>query len=79
MSVATHIDGLKYYAPIAISRLYDQRALFSYTLFQQSMQTFTPRPTIHIPDQKLRQRSKTEKSPMKKSKHGLVSRHGCDA
>lgn len=90
MSVASQIHGLKYFAPIAMSRLYEQRALFSYATAVTPQYTYTPRPSIHMPKltspeslrvwhDKPRPRAKTEKSPTSKSNFGLVSRHGCDA
>lgn len=85
MSIVTQLHGLKYFAPIAISRLYEHRAIFSAAAFA-STPCFTPRPSIHMPKQaspeysrvsyaRPRVRSKSEQSPSSKEKHGFLNRY----
>jgi len=87
MSVTTHLDGLKYYAPIAASRLYEHRAIFSSVAFANTYRPYlTHRPVIHMPKEtspewcrmsytKPRMRSKSEQSPFSKEKHGFLNRY----
>lgn len=87
MSVTTHLDGLKYFAPIAASRLYEHRAIFSAIAFANTYRPcMTPRPSIHMPKEvspewcrmsytKPRIRSKSEQSPSSKEKHGFLNRY----
>jgi hypothetical protein len=87
MSIATQLHGLKYFAPIAASRLYEHRSIFSTMVFATSYtQHLTLRPSVHMPREtspeqcrmsykKPRTRSKSEKSPPSNEKHGFLNRH----
>lgn len=87
MSITAQLHGLKYFAPIAASRLYEHRSIFSTMMFANSYrQCLAPRPSIHMPKEtspercrvsynKPRTRSKSEQSPSSKEKHGFLNRH----
>ncbi len=83
MSVTTQLHGLKYFAPIAASRLYEHRSIFSAVAIASAC---TLRPVIHMPREvspewcrmsytKPRMRSKSEQSPSSKEKHANLNRY----
>jgi hypothetical protein len=89
MSVVSQYHGLKFFAPIALSRLYEQRALFTMTaasIGTHMLLPSCPRPSVHMPKEaspgwsrvrydKPRTRSKSEHSPSSKEKHAFLNRH----